>query len=163
MNISLDLNSIFNTSIALLLALVIRMLLDLKVGVFSVKYLHFIPVRSIFRINPPIIKGQWEQIWDVESLNFPKKSKRKSSTKIKQLGNYCYCEFESEEKIYVLFGKIDREQLIGEWFDKNDVLGYSGSFHLIIKNGVQMDGLWIGNSKSIVQVKSGNWSWKKVN
>jgi hypothetical protein len=88
---------------------------------------------------------------------FPEVSQRQSSSKMKQFGNYCYCEFASGGGNYVLFGKLDRDQLIGEWHDKNDTLGYSGSFHFIIRDNSKLDGLWIGNSKTVVEVKSGKW------
>ncbi len=63
--------------------------------------------------------------------------------------------------MYVLFGKVEREQFVGEWYDLKDTLGYSGSFHLIIKNGKKLEGKWIGNSKTKNEVKSGDWVWVK--
>ena len=161
MEFFLDLNLIFNTTIAFLLALSLKLLLDFRLAVYAVKYLHFLPVRSLFRENPPILKGNWYQKWNVESDAFSQPDSTSSLSKIKQFGSYCYSEFESGSNTYVLFSKIDRDQVIGEWFDKKDPLGYSGSLHLIIHSSSRMEGMWIGNSKSVVKVKSGTWSWEK--
>ncbi|MGI2192709.1 hypothetical protein ACRN9V_14820 [Shewanella baltica] len=161
MEFSLDLNLIFNTVIAFALALFVKFLLDFKLALYIVKYLHFLPVRSFFRVKPVVLNGAWNQRWDVESANFSEENARQSFSSIRQFGSYCYSEFESNKSIYVLFGRLDRDQLIGEWFDMNDPLGYSGSFHFIIKNQHHMEGMWIGNSKTIVAVKSGTWRWTK--
>ncbi|WP_425666217.1 hypothetical protein ACPUEJ_00430 [Vibrio tubiashii] len=159
MDITIDLNLIFNTCLAFVLALSIKVLLDLKLAVYAVKYLHFLPVRSLFRENPPKISGKWTQSWNVESKNFL--GAPESSTLVRQFGKYCYSEFGAGDSTYVLFGRLDRDQLIGEWFDKKDSLGYSGSLHLIVHSSTEMQGMWIGNSKTIVKVKSGTWTWKK--
>lgn len=161
MEITLDFNLIFNTCIALTLALSLKVLLDMKLAVYAVKYLHFLPVRSLFRENPPKLNGSWQQSWGVESENFADSDTTISLSKMQQFGKYCYAEFYSGSSIYVLFAKLNRDQLIGEWFDKNDPLGYSGSLHLIIQSSTKMEGMWIGNSKSIVKVKSGEWVWDK--
>ncbi|CAK6716980.1 hypothetical protein [Vibrio harveyi] len=161
MELYLDFNLIFNATIAFLLALSIKLLLDLRLAVYAVKYLHFLPVRSLFRENPPLLKGNWHQTWDVESEKFSQTDSTSSLSKIRQFGHYCYSEFESGSATYVLFARIDRDQVIGEWFDKKDPLGYSGSLHLIIHSSSKMDGMWIGNSKTVVKVKSGTWAWHK--
>ncbi|GAD66660.1 hypothetical protein [Vibrio proteolyticus] len=162
MSLQFDPNLILNTSIGFLFALLLKFLLDLKLAIYAVKFLHFLPVRTLFRSNPPEIKGEWQQSWFVKSsTTFDTDSSRQSAARMRQLGSYCYSEFHSGDDTYVLFGKLDRDQFVGEWHDLNDSLGYSGSFHLIVKSGKQMEGKWIGNSKTTNEVKSGDWQWVK--
>jgi hypothetical protein len=161
MDITLDFNLIFNTCVALTFALILKTLLDMRLAIYAVKYLHYLPVRSLFRENPLKLNGNWKQSWKVDSDNFLENDSTTSLSSMKQFGKYCYSEFQSGSSTYALFAKLNRDQLIGEWYDKNDPLGYSGSLHLTIESSTKMRGMWIGNSKTTVQVKCGDWSWEK--
>lgn len=146
-----------------IIVLVLKLLLDLKLVQWFVKYFSWLPVRNYFRTKPPSICGHWEQTWESGgSKNFTKSTDRHSHPVIRQLGSYCYAEFISKSVTYVVFGRIIGCFVIGDWYDKNDPLGYYGAFQLQIINATTMKGRWIGHSKSIQDVKGDEWSWTKL-
>ena len=63
--------------------------------------------------------------------------------------------------MYVIFGRVLHNYLIGDWYDKKDPLGYFGTFHLRIIDKNNMSGIWIGHSKTEQEVKGDSWNWKR--
>lgn len=46
-----------------IIALILKSLLDFKIAHIAVKYMSWLPVRSIFREKPPELYGEWEILW----------------------------------------------------------------------------------------------------
>jgi hypothetical protein len=160
---NIEWSAVFTGAATFLVVLTLKILLDLKVIQFVVKYFSWIPVRNYFRTKPISISGQWEQLWEpASSENFKDSTDRHSHPVIKQLGSYCYGEFFSKGITYVIFGRVIDNYLVGDWYDKNDQLGYFGTFQLLIINSNTMKGRWLGHSKTSHTIKGDEWNWKKI-
>jgi hypothetical protein len=158
----IDWNVIATGLLAPVAVLIVKTILDFKLAPLLVKYFWWFPVRGIFRSKPINIAGKWEQIWEsADSLGFSEISERHSYPVIRQFGSYCYTEFESKSKTYVVFGKIVNDNFVGDWFDKTDINGYFGAFQLQIIDTKTMKGLWVGHSKIKHEVKGDEWLWNK--
>lgn len=160
---NIDWQSVITGSLTFLILLVIKLLLDLKLVQLFVKYCSWLPVRNFFRSKPVSISGKWEQTWEsADSESFEKATDRHSHPEIKQLGSYCYAEFIARGVSYVLFGRVVDSYVVGDWYDKEDPLGYFGAFQLEIINSEAMRGKWIGHSKIAHVVKGDEWHWRKL-
>ncbi len=153
------LHSLLIGGIPLIGCILLRFLLDLRLVPFVICVLDWIPVRTMFRENPPVIRGNWQHEWDSNSPNFAKPTDRSSSAKIYQVGRYCYSEFTAKRVRYALLGRIHNGYLFGEWYAIKDPLGYFGSFKLRIVDSTEMKGMWLGNSKRNMTIYSGEWMW----
>ena len=159
----LDWSSIIPGILGFVLGLILKGLLDLNFAMVSVKYLSWLPVRSIFRSTPKEVSGSWEQKWDFTTDGrYINETDRHSHTEIKQLWKYIYAEFYSENDKYYIFGEIKDNYIIGHWGDLKDKEGYFGSFQLRVINSSLMTGRWIGHSKSTQDIFGDNWHWKKM-
>jgi len=146
----------------LLFAFILRILLEFRIGIYIIKYLSWLPARSIFRKKPISLRGKWNQNWaSAGSRNFSKQKDRTSQAKISQLDTFCYGEFLSKEKKYAVFGRVVGEYLVGDWFDLKDPWGYFGAFHLEIKDSNTLSGRWIGHSKTKHEVIGDDWIWER--
>lgn len=156
--------NIIYTLIALLTLILLRFLLELRLAHILIKYISWLPIRSITREKPISIKGNWHQSWTNEdaSESFKEDSERTSNTLIKQFGQYCYAEFYSGDRVYVMFGRVSGTTLIGEWYDKEMESGYFGAFQLNIHDEKNMTGKWIGHSKKETLIRSNDWKWKRL-
>jgi hypothetical protein len=160
---NIDWNVVATGLLAPVAVLIVKTILDFKLAPLFVKYFWWIPVRGMFRSKPINISGKWEQIWEsAGSLGFSESSDRHSHPVIRQFGNYCYTEFQSKSKTYVVFGKIINDYLVGDWYDINDSNGYFGAFQLQIVDSNSMKGRWIGHSKTKHEVKGDEWTWSKM-
>lgn len=160
---NIDWQSVLTSVATFVILLVIKVLLDLKLIQFFVKYCSWLPVRNILRAKPASISGKWEQTWDsAGSESFECPTDRHSHPEIKQLGSYCYAELISKGISYVVFGRVIDSFVVGDWYDKNDPLGYFGAFQLEIVDSKTMRGKWIGHSKSAHVIKGDEWLWKKL-
>lgn len=102
-----DLNVIATGLAAPCAVFIIKTLLDFSLSHYFVKYLHWIPVRGLFRERPPAISGKWEQIWEApDSPSFKDVADRHSYTDVKQFGKYLYAEFDAKGKTYCMFATI---------------------------------------------------------
>lgn len=161
--INLDWNVIATGLIAPSAVLAVKTLLDFSLSHYIVKYFHWLPVRGLFRANPPKLSGNWEQSWEAPgSPNFPNPGDRKSHTKIKQFGHYIYAEFKSKDRTYCIFGIIKNSYITGEWYDRHDRHAYFGTLQLKITDTSQLHGLYIGHSHRTSLVASGEWRWSKT-
>lgn len=155
--------SLAAASAPLLILMLIRLLLDLEIAWVLVKRLSWIPVRSWFRLKIVDLEGEWMQHWQIQnSSNFPESTDRHSSAKIWQLGVYCYAEFHSGGRKYVIFGRVKNAYITGTWHDKSDDIGYYGAFQLWIRDSRSLSGTWLGFSKTRVEVVSHAWEWAKL-
>lgn len=160
---SIEWNTILNSAIAFVVLIALKALLDLRLVQMFVRYFFWIPLRNYFREKPVQISGQWEQIWGgANSCNFQSETERHGHPDINQLGSYCYGEFISKNVTYVVFGRVVGEYFVGDWYDKKDPRGYFGAFQLEIRDSQNMIGRWVGHSKTIHEVRSDIWEWKKV-
>jgi len=152
------------TSVASFAAgIVVKTILDLRLGILMVKYLGWIRPRWIFGANPYELSGTWDQEWGSGgSVLFANDVDRHGHPKIWQLGSYCYVEFISKSKTYYCFGRVVGAYFIGEWFDVKDRTGYYGTFELRIVNSDQMQGKWIGHSQTASEIRVDDWQWKRV-
>ena len=135
--------------------IILKVLLDLRLALYCVKYLSFLPVRTFFRENPPQLKGNWEVLWGHGgSEKYSSDIDRHGHAQIKQLGKYIYFSFYSQQVEYCFFGYIQSDYIIGDWHDKHDKNGYFGAFQLEIVNSCELKGLWIGHAKSTRQIRA---------
>jgi hypothetical protein len=156
-------NTVLSGTIIFIIVFFIKILLDFNLAQFVVKYFSWVPLRNYFRSKPISIKGDWEENWDLEITDsFKEITQRHSHPTINQLDKYCYSEFIANGVSYVIFGKVINNFFIGDWYDKNDPIGYFGTFHLLIIDSTSMKGKWIGHSKKINGVRQGDWTWKKI-
>ncbi|WP_200227300.1 hypothetical protein [Rubrivivax gelatinosus] len=142
---------------------VIKTILDLRLGVAMVKYFWWVRPRWIFGENPHSLSGTWDHIWDSGgSDDFISEADRHAHPIIRQLGPYCYAEYISKRKIYYFFGRVVGQYFIGEWFDLKDRTGYYGTFELHIINSNQMIGKWMGHSQKSHEIRVDISRWIKV-
>lgn len=160
--INVDWNVVATGLVAPAAVLAVKTLLDFSLSHYFVKYLHWLPVRGLFRERPPVLSGKWNQVWEApESPNFPAVTDRQSQTKIRQFGKYLYAEFESKNRTYCIFATIKNSYITGEWYDKLDCHAYFGTLQLKITDARNLQGLYIGHSHRTSLVASGAWTWRK--
>lgn len=146
------------------IGVILKIILDLNLAYFIVKHFYWLPVRSIFRTKPENISGDWTQIWESSvSDKYQEPASRKSKLKLKQFGKYIYGEFRANnDEEYFVFGEIIGKNIIGKWGDKNNELGYFGSYELRIVDSQNIKGLWLGHSNSKPDIiNSNSWVWTK--
>jgi hypothetical protein len=156
---------IFIPLIPFALGIFLKTLLDFNFAIKIVRWLHWIPVRSIFRLKVHNISGEWKQQWiNTSSPRYPRESDTLSSAHIWQFGKYCYGEFNSLEgnEYYYFFGEIIDRQIIGKWSDRKTLLGYYGAFELRIVDENKLEGVWLGHSNTNPnQINKDRWIWNK--
>jgi len=161
--LSVDWSHVLTASIALVIGIVLKTLLDLKLAVFVVKHFSWVPTRWLFRHREHHLAGQWEHVWDSGgSEAFEDVRHRHGHPLMKQFGSYCYAEFFARGKLYYFFGRISGEHFVGEWADARDRLGYFGAFQLRIIDSDKMEGLWIGHSKTNGEIRSDKSVWTRI-
>lgn len=158
----IDYGNIVSAIIPFILLAIVKLLLDLQLAHKIVKYLSWVPTRWLSRTDPLCISGNWSHLWASDSSNFPQTTDRKSETHLKQLDSYCYGEFTSKGKRYVIFGRILNDYIVGNWYDLHDRKGYFGAFQLRIVDSNILQGRWIGHSKETVEIRHGTWNWEKT-
>lgn len=156
------LQSLLLGAVPIATCILLRIMLDLRLAPYVICFLDRIPVRTLFRDHPPLIRGDWRHEWDSESPNFIKPTDRTSSAHVYQFGRYCYSEFTAKTVRYALLGRIHNDHLFGEWYAVKDPLGYFGSFKLAIKDSSEMQGMWIGHSKRARVINFGQWRWERT-
>lgn len=160
---NIDWTAVATGAASFMVLLVIKILIDFRLGALIVKNLHWFPVRNWFRDKPPKLAGTWEQIWGAGgSESFSDVATRHDHTVIKQFGNYCYTEFFSNKVRYALFGHINQNYIVGDWYAVEDPLGYFGAFQLEIVDSNTIDGKWIGHSKTTKKIRSDNFTATRV-
>jgi hypothetical protein len=144
--------------------LFLKFLLDLRLAHFAVKYLFWVPVRSLTRENPQSLAGDWEHIWGSGgSENFASPISRHGHSTLRQWTSYCYAEYYSKGHRYAFFGRVKGNYLVGDWFDVNDPGGYFGTFQLEIVTSNLLKGYWLGHSKYSREIRYDISEWRKIN
>lgn len=146
-----------------LFLIALKLILDLRLAPWLVKYLHLLPVRNYLRDKPINLRGTWEHIWGHGgSVSYPNEVDRHGHSKLLQLGSFIYAEYYSQGVLYAFFGQIKHGYVVGDWFDVKDHNGYFGVFQLEISNSGQLKGLWLGHSKKNRTIRSDTSQWNKV-
>lgn len=144
--------------------IIVKLVLDLNLAPILVKWLSYINLvsRTIFRKIPPSLSGSWQVYWESDSEDFKDSNDRTKTAKIYQFCNYIFCEYEAGERKYCFFGKSKNTYLTGNYWDKNDPLGYHGAFQLKIINSENMVGRWAGHSNKNNEINTNTYIWEKV-
>jgi hypothetical protein len=159
----IDWNAIATALLAPVAVLFVKTMLDFHFAEYLVRYLYWIPVRSILRDKPERLSGDWEQEWGSGgSANYQAVQDRHGNTHIYQLGRHCYAEFAAQQTRYALFGQIRGSYFVGTWRDISKTQGYFGTFQLRIVDSDTLEGKWIGHSAQVIEIRSDNWSWKRI-
>jgi hypothetical protein len=150
-------------AVPFLTILTLKFLLDFRLATFLVSLLSWLPVRSIFRENPPKLKGDWEHKWDAGgSTVFSAAESTHGHPLLYQLGSYCRGTFFSMGREYAFFGQVNKGYWVGDWYDTKDANGYFGVFELEIISSSKMIGLWMGHSKTEKKIRTGQSIWTRV-
>lgn len=153
---------LLGTVVALAVVLVIRALLDLEVGVWVIRLMHWVPTRWIFRHRYLVLNGTWEHIWNGDTGRFQNETDRHGHHVLYQFFRWTYAGTRSNGKVFTAFGRIQGDYLIGRWYDEHDEVGYFGAFQLRIVDSKELEGTWIGHSKgNPALIRVGTWSWRK--
>ena len=148
---------------AFAIGVLLKTLLDLRLGVWVVRSLSFVPTRWLFRNRYPDLSGQWENIWEAGgSTSYLSEKDRHSHPVIRQFGPYIYTEFINQGDRFGFFGRITGEHVVGEWYDIADSLGYFGAYQLRISSSSKMEGMWIGHSKTSATIRADKSLWTKL-
>jgi len=162
--ISVDWSEVVTMSVAFMAGIVVKGLLDLRLGTWIVRLFWWIPTRWLFRDSPPAISGQWENIWESGgSETYAAATDRHSHPVIWQFGRYIYAEFFSQGRKFGFFGRISADYIVGEWFDVNDKWGYFGAYQLRMVDSNRMEGMWIGHSKKSHGIRADKSVWTRIN
>lgn len=156
---------LFTPLIPFAIGIILKILLDLKLGPYLVKYLYWLSVRSIFRKKVSDISGEWTQIWyNTLSVQYPTDEGRTSKMKIRQFGNFVYAEFRTKnDEEYYLYGELIGRNIVGKWRDRKNDLGYFGAFEVRIMNNKYVHGLWCGHSNvKPEEIYTDRWDWTRV-
>ena len=154
---------LLGTLAALAVILMIRALLDLEIGVWVIRLLHWVPTRWIFRHRHLVLNGNWEHIWSGDTGRFKSETERHGNHFMYQFFRWTYAGTRSNGKVFTAFGRIQGDYLIGHWYDNHDEVGYFGAFQLRIIDSNKLEGTWIGHSKTNpALIRIGAWEWKKV-
>ena len=154
----------YTSLFVLFIGILLKILLDLNLGIFIVKNFYWMSFRGIFRNKSNKISGVYKQHWKSnKTQQFNNKYNRQSLITIKQLNNYCYGEFISNEEKYFIFGELINRKIIGHWSDSKSKLGYFGAFEFSIVDQNRIEGLWIGHSNEKPHILNKNtWIFKAV-
>ncbi len=120
-----------------------------------------ISARSIFRDNPPNLRGEWDVYWESNSSNFPNEKDRHKTATIYQFSDHCYADYAALDQRYVMTGKIEGGHITGVWYNPKDRHGYRGSFQLRIVNSKKLEGRWLGFSTTSTEINSDLYTWTK--
>jgi hypothetical protein len=153
---------IFTPLIPFIIGIILKTILDFKLGPYMVKWLHWIPVRSIFRMKVENIAGEWKQVWsNTLSERYPAEQARTSKMIIKQFGSFVYGEFRANnDEEYYIYGELIGRNIVGKWRDRKNDLGYFGAFEVRIINNAQIHGLWCGHSNvRPEEIYTDHWDW----
>ena len=108
------------------------------------------------------LTGVWDQDWQVDRAN--KKIIHQDTTmNLSQLGKSIVGDFSFEDRKYRIRARIENNTYIsGIWFDEKVGQVYHGSFQARIEiNNKEVNGKWVGFSRTHNKINTGNWSWVK--
>jgi len=156
---------LFTPLIPFAIGIILKIILDFRLGPYVVQYLYWINVRSIFRMKVEEVSGNWVQIWHSRlSQSHVTDEQRTSKMTIRQFGSHIYAEFRSNnDEEYYIFGELIGRSIVGKWRDKNNNLGYFGAFEMRIIDNRLISGIWCGHSNVRPnEIYTDQWDWKKL-
>jgi hypothetical protein len=160
---TIDYSNILTSIAAFGAGIVVKTLLDLRLGIGMVKYFWWIRPRWIFGENPHSLGGTWEHTWGSGGSDaYSEATDRHDHATLRQLGRYFYADYISKKKRYYFFGRVFGSYAVGEWFDLKDRSGYYGTFELRIVNSDCMQGKWMGHSQQSHEIRVDSSVWKRV-
>lgn len=145
----------------LIVGLILNLILDLRLCPVLIIFLSKIPTRSIYRNNPPNLRGEWDVYWESNSIKFKNEKDRHKTANIYQFSKYIYAEYASMDQRYRLVGIIEGSYITGTWYNKNDRFGYHGAFQLRIVDSKNLDGRWLGYSSNGSDINTDTYVWNK--
>lgn len=158
-----DVSAVLTAAVTFIALILLRLLLDLRLAQYLVRWFHWTKLRNFFRERPPELKGTWELVWEHGgSDQFADVVTRHSQNQMWQLGSYCYGEFYADGIKYGMFGRILDNYFIGDWFAVKDRHGYFGVYHLEIVDSNTLRGKWLGHSKTTREVRVDAFNSRRV-
>lgn len=159
-----NLMSLLSGVLIFIAGVIVKLILDLNLAPYIVRWLSYLNIasRAIFRNIPPSLSGSWQIYWESDSDDFLDASDRNKKAEIYQFSNYIFCEYTANNRTYCLFGKSKNTYLTGNYWDKNDRLGYHGAFQLKIINSEKMIGRWAGHSNKNNDINTNTYTWSKL-
>ena len=144
--------------ISLILSLIFIPLLQDSVNDFLVRFLSF----PFGLRKSESLTGTWDQDWQVDRAN-EKVIHKDTTLKLNQFGKSLVGSFSFEDRKYRIRARIENNTYIsGIWFDEKIGQVYHGSFQARIEiNNKEVNGKWVGFSRSHNKINTGNWTWKK--
>ena len=158
---TLDWPSLLLGASPLMIGLLLKLLLDMQLWPKLIKYLSWVPLRSIFRENPPDLRGEWDVFWDSNSENFLEEKDRRKTATIYQVHNYIHADYAAKDQRYWLIGKIEGSYITGIWYNHSDAHGYRGAFQLRVVNSKLLTGRWLGFSTTSLDINTSLYEWRK--
>lgn len=108
------------------------------------------------------LSGEWIQDWQVDGAD---KSVVHADQKLvlQQLGRSLVGQFTFDGRTYRIRAKIENNIYInGMWFDEISGQVYHGTFQARIEvNQRNINGKWIGFSRSHNRINTGDWKWSR--
>lgn len=157
----LNVSSILIGASPLVFGLILRTILEIKAWPWLIWMFNWIPVRSIFRENPPNLRGEWDVYWESNSSAFSDEKDRHKTAKIYQFNEFCYADYAAKDQRYCMIGKIEGIYITGTWYNKRDKYGYRGAFQLRIEDSKKLSGRWVGFSNTKTEINTDLYTWTK--
>jgi hypothetical protein len=107
------------------------------------------------------LTGVWEQNWQVDG--YEPIVHENTELQLNQFGKSLVGKLWFQNRTYRIRARIENNTYIsGIWFDEKTGQVYHGSFQARIEvNNSEVNGKWVGFSKSHNKINTGNWQWKK--
>ncbi|WNO10585.1 hypothetical protein [Teredinibacter sp. KSP-S5-2] len=145
----------------LVVGLLLNLILDLRLSPKLIFVLSKMPTRSIYRDNPPNLRGEWDVYWASNSIKFENEKDRHKTANIYQFSKYIYAEYAAVDQRYQLVGIIEGSYITGTWYNKKDRFGYRGAFQLRIVDSKKLEGRWLGYSSNGSDINTDTYTWNK--
>ncbi len=108
------------------------------------------------------LSGKWDQDWQVDGAT-ARVIHQDTEMNLSQLGKSLVGSFKFDDRTYKIRGKIENNTYIsGIWFDEKIGQVYHGSFQARIEvNNKEINGKWVGFSRSHNRINTGDWRWSR--
>ena len=106
------------------------------------------------------LSGDGEQNWQVDDVDNSIKHNNKK-LQLYQLGKSIVGKFYHNNRTYIIRARVENNSYIsGTWFDEKSGQVYYGAFQARIEvNQQDVNGVWIGFSRSHSKINTGSWKW----
>ncbi len=149
---------IIGAIISLILSLIFIPLLQDRVTDYCVELLGDIPLMR----KSESLSGDWEQNWQVDGVDNSIKHNNKKLI-LHQLGKSVVGKFYYDNRAYIIRARVENNAYIsGTWFDEKSGQVYYGAFQARIEvYQKEVNGIWIGFSRSHNKINTGSWKWSR--